>query len=467
MLNSRILRKIPRHAIHVPLILLFDALLINLASFLALWLGWGRLASPAESLTACLHVAPFATAAALVLFFISDLYGAWWMRTATEVAYSIASALCILSVVTMAASFWAHEIAFPRSVAIAATFFQIAAIGGARLVLRRWYLAVDGRRRAIIVAENGAAARSLVGKLLHVDTNWFTVSGWLVGNEVEELEGRVSDFDIVLITPGVSHKAELIRRCARIKKDVLLVPEVFELSLFGAKAVELGDVLTFLVRPPRLTPGQRLVKRTIDFVGSLLMIAAASPLLIIVPILIKLTSKGPALFRQDRVGRHGHEYTLLKFRTMISDAEKATGPVLASQNDPRITPLGKFLRSTRLDELPQLFNVLRGEMSLVGPRPEREFFVSQFRETTPGYEFRFAVKPGITGLAQVCGNYSSTVARKLRFDLMYIYDYSLLMDVKIMLKTISVLFQGSKAEGVVAVEPEPVREVQNEMVVGD
>ena len=467
VLTSTMMRKIPRHLIHSPLILFSDAVLINLASFLAVWLRWGRLLSPADNVSACLHVAPFATAAALILFFVSDLYGAWWMRTATELAYSVGSAVCILSTVTMAASFWAHELAFPRSVAITATLFQIVLIAVYRLTLRRWYLLIDGRRRAIIVAENGAAARSLVGKLLHVETNWFTVSGWLVGNEVEELEGRVSDFDIVLITPGVSHKAELIRRCARVKKDVLLVPEVFELSLFGAKAVELGDVLTFLVRPPRLTPGQRLVKRTIDFVGSLLMIGAASPLLIIVPILVKLTSKGPALFTQDRVGRHGREYTLFKFRTMVSDAEKATGPVLASQNDPRITPLGKFLRSTRLDELPQLFNVLRGEMSLVGPRPEREFFVSQFRETTPGYEFRFAVKPGITGLAQVCGNYSSTVARKLRFDLMYIYDYSLLMDVKIMLKTISVLFQGSKAEGVAAIEVEQVREVQNEMVVGD
>ena len=201
------------------------------------------------------------------------------------------------------------------------------------------------------------------------------------------------------------------------------------------------------------------------------MISAVALLILAIPLgiialLVRITSHGPALFRQDRVGRYGREYTLYKFRTMISDAESATGPVLASQNDPRITPLGRFLRSTRLDELPQLFNVLTGEMSLVGPRPERAFFVSQFRETVPGYEFRFAVKPGITGFAQVHGNYSSSVARKLRFDLMYIYDYSLLFDVKILLKTISVLFQGSKAEGVVAVE-EPEQELSKAAAVGD
>jgi exopolysaccharide biosynthesis polyprenyl glycosylphosphotransferase len=372
----------------------------------------------------------------------------------------------------MALSFWGREFAFPRTVVIAATVFQILLLTSIRLTLRRLYLVFGGRRRALVVAETGESAHALVGKLLHTTTNWFTVSGWLLGHEIEELESRVSDFDIVLITPGVSEKVDLIRRCARIRKDVLLVPEVFELSLFGAKAIELGDVLTFLVRPPRLAPGQRLVKRAIDFAGSLLMIVVASPFLLIVPILIKLTSNGPALFRQDRVGRHGREYTLYKFRTMISEAESTTGPVLALQNDPRITSLGRLLRSMRLDELPQLFNVLKGEMSLVGPRPEREFFVSQFRETVPGYEFRFAVKPGITGLAQVHGNYSSSVARKLRFDLMYIYDYSLLFDVKILLKTVSVLFQGSKAEGVAEVEnvgegESAKEEVSNELAVGD
>src|SRR5439155_25161690 len=118
------------------------------------------------TLKACAHVAPFTSIAAVILFFVSDLYGAWWMRTATELAYSIASALCILSVITMAASFWGHQLAFPRSVAISATLVQIFMIPPCRLTLRRWYLLVEGRRRAVIIAENGAAARSLVGKLL-------------------------------------------------------------------------------------------------------------------------------------------------------------------------------------------------------------------------------------------------------------------------------------------------------------
>jgi lipopolysaccharide/colanic/teichoic acid biosynthesis glycosyltransferase len=147
------------------------------------------------------------------------------------------------------------------------------------------------------------------------------------------------------------------------------------------------------------------------------------------------------------VGADGKEYALYKFRTMVADAEQHTGPVLAASRDPRITEIGRFLRATRIDELPQLFNVLIGNMSLIGPRPERPHFVRILREQLPGYEFRLAVKPGITGLAQIYGRYSTTPELKLRFDLMYIYNYSLVMDIEILFKTLSIVFQPSHAEG--------------------
>jgi lipopolysaccharide/colanic/teichoic acid biosynthesis glycosyltransferase len=171
-------------------------------------------------------------------------------------------------------------------------------------------------------------------------------------------------------------------------------------------------------------------------------------------ILIRLTSPGKVLFTQQRVGRNGAEFILYKFRTMVADAERNTGPVLATANDPRITKTGAFLRATRLDEFPQLFNVLRGEMSLVGPRPERPHFVQQFREQIPGYEFRLAVKPGVTGMAQVFGRYSTTAERKLRFDVTYITRYSLFMDIRILLSTLAVLLRREQAQGIpVSVRP--------------
>jgi exopolysaccharide biosynthesis polyprenyl glycosylphosphotransferase len=201
-------------------------------------------------------------------------------------------------------------------------------------------------------------------------------------------------------------------------------------------------------------PGQRSIKRLLDVVGALFLLILTAPLLLVAAILIRLSSPGPVLFRQTRVGVKGKEYTLYKLRTMIVNAELHTGPTLASHNDPRITPIGRILRATRIDELPQLIHVLRGEMSLVGPRPERPYFVRIFRERFPAYELRLAVKPGITGLAQICGGYLTRPECKLRFDLMYIYNYSLRMDMEILFKTIFTVLQLSNAEDI---QETPVR----------
>jgi len=168
--------------------------------------------------------------------------------------------------------------------------------------------------------------------------------------------------------------------------------------------------------------------------------------LLVTAAMIRFTSKGPVVFKQERVGRDGVEYQLYKFRTMVTDAEKHTGPVFAQECDPRITALlGHILRATRIDELPQLVNVLIGNMSVIGPRPERPFFISAFSAKLPEYDLRFAVKPGITGLAQVAGSYSTPVEQKLKFDLLYIPDYSLMRDIWIVLRTIPVVFHGERA----------------------
>ena len=154
---------------------------------------------------------------------------------------------------------------------------------------------------------------------------------------------------------------------------------------------------------------------------------------------VKLTSRGPALYHQVRVGQGGRHFTIHKFRSMRTDAEEATGAVWAQKDDPRITPIGRFIRKTRLDELPQLWNVLRGDMSFIGPRPERPEFVTQLTEQIPFYGLRHTVKPGVTGWAQVCYTYGATVEdamEKLQYDLFYIKNLSLPLDVFILLKTI-------------------------------
>ena len=194
---------------------------------------------------------------------------------------------------------------------------------------------------------------------------------------------------------------------------------------------------------PPFTLWWRLVlKRTFDVVASIALVAVFSPVMLVVAALIKCTSAGPVFFMQERMGRFGQTFRMAKFRTMVRDAEASTGPVWCSpEADPRVTRVGKFLRRTHLDELPQLFNVMAGEMSLVGPRPERQFFVEQLAESIPSYDQRLFVKPGMTGLAQVHYRYDQTIGdvkRKLRFDLLYVRRMCLMLDVRILAWTVQI-----------------------------
>ncbi len=177
--------------------------------------------------------------------------------------------------------------------------------------------------------------------------------------------------------------------------------------------------------------------RLLDIIGSLIILVLALPVMIVAGVLIKVTSAGPVLYKQERVGQGGKPFTLYKFRTMIDNAEEHVGPVWASLDDDRVTPVGRILRRMRLDELPQLFNILRGDMSLVGPRPERPFFVERHKALQG---VRLAVKPGLTGLAQVRSYYNLKPAHKVKYDYLYIQNRSLLLNISILLQTIPVLF---------------------------
>lgn len=188
---------------------------------------------------------------------------------------------------------------------------------------------------------------------------------------------------------------------------------------------------------PLTSNRQKFSIRTLDVVGSVLMLLISIPLLGVIALLIKILSQSSVLYKQKRIGKSGKIFTLYKFRTMINNAEEHIGPVLAAKNDSRVTSIGRFLRRTRLDELPQLFNVLRGDMSLVGPRPERPYFVKQ-HEALRG--IRLAVKPGLTGLAQIRSFYDLKPNHKMKYDYLYIQKRSLLLNLYILLKTIPVIF---------------------------
>lgn len=192
---------------------------------------------------------------------------------------------------------------------------------------------------------------------------------------------------------------------------------------------------------PSLLKGVSVVREVIERTLALLLMALLSPLLLVSAVAVRLTSSGPVLYGQTRVGKKGELFTIYKFRSMVVDAEKNTGPVYSMVHDPRVTPIGKFLRNSHIDELPQLLNVLKGEMSFIGPRPERPEFTQQFSVAIPEFRLRTAVKPGITGLAQICGSYELPPEEKLEFDIAYIKQrYSLRLNAFIVFCTLKKIF---------------------------
>ncbi len=218
-------------------------------------------------------------------------------------------------------------------------------------------------------------------------------------------------------------------------------PEPTSMALFGSGI--LGMVVSFFRRT------YILIKRAFDVFAAILGLLFLAPLFVIAAFLIKFTSKGPIIYKQVRVGKNGKLFEIYKFRSMRTDAEKDSGPVWAKANDNRLIPPGKFLRKTRIDELPQFINVLKGDMSLIGPRPERPVFVEKFKEVIPDYEKRLAVKPGITGLAQVWHKYDETiedVKKKIRYDLVYIKKVNLWTDLGIFFRTFRVVITGQGAQ---------------------
>ena len=190
------------------------------------------------------------------------------------------------------------------------------------------------------------------------------------------------------------------------------------------------------------------MKRGFDVSLATALLILTAPVLLVTAVMIRLTSKGPVIFKQERVGRDGWSTSSMNSVRWLPTPRNIPGLYLRKHVIPRITPLGHILRAARIDELPQLVNVLIGNMSVIGPRPERQFFVSTFRAILPDYDLRFAVKPGITGLAQAAGSYSTPVEQKLKFDLLYISDYSLMRDISILLRTIPVVLHGERAKGI-------------------
>jgi exopolysaccharide biosynthesis polyprenyl glycosylphosphotransferase len=379
-------------------------------------------------------------------------------RTRSELARRLAGASFLQGMALSGWWFFADR-TFPRSVLLLFVLFDF-------LLLFLWRIALDNterhRERRVALVGCGEAAREIARTLALHRWHGLRVAGFVpipgepppagVDKALGPCLGTPEDLpgllaaglieDIVLAGSGDSWQTRLIDSLARARPahtNVLLLPGPFE-SLIGRMRYRWVHDLP-LIEVVRESEWRinRPVKRLLDLsLGSLLLLGAA-PLLLGCALAVRLTSPGRILYRQTRIGRGQRPFTLIKLRTMRQDAEAESGEVLAQPGDPRLTPIGALLRRFRLDEIPQLFNVLQGTMSLVGPRPERPGFVAQYLREVPGYAERFSLAPGLTGLAQVNGDYHSSPQNKLRYDLAYMANWSLWLDLSILLRTVKIV----------------------------
>ena len=263
---------------------------------------------------------------------------------------------------------------------------------------------------------------------------------------------------VVIGDISVKERSPLLKFCYGRSIRVYLLPKITDVILMGAEELHVFDTPMLLTREYSLTVEERFFKRLIDIVCALILLVVTSPVMLITAIAIKLYDGGPVLYKQVRCTLDRREFTIMKFRSMQTDAEKDGVARLSQTNDDRITPIGRFIRKCRIDELPQLLNILRGDMSFVGPRPERPEIIEQYLEVMPEFAFRMKVRAGLAGFAQVYGKYNTTPYDKLKLDLTYIENYSIWLDLKLMMLTIKVLFWPDSTEGVEAEQITALRE---------
>lgn len=312
----------------------------------------------------------------------------------------------------------------------------------------------------VLIIGAGEMGKSVAQKLSTYKDLGFVVKGFLdderkpgevidVGDRIKVL-GSISDLEAILEENSISDVyvaldlsnypkiIETLKVVNRFAVNVRLIPDLFQLLTLKARIEDLDGFPVISVDEPPLRGMMIALKRGIDIVTSCLLLILLLPLLLVAVVLVKLTSKGPILYHQERIGLDGKKFIIHKFRTMVCNAEEKTGPVMCAPHDPRITKIGKYLRKFSIDEMPQLVNVIRGEMSLIGPRPERPEFVKDFRDKIPKYMLRHKVKSGITGWAQVHGlRQDSSIEKRLEYDFYYIQNWSLALDLKILWKTLT------------------------------
>jgi exopolysaccharide biosynthesis polyprenyl glycosylphosphotransferase len=408
----------------------------------------------------------------ITVFFFYRLYHRPRALSSIDEFYSLFGAVSVGTLVAIALSSFLFknsvlELDYSRGMILYAWLLTIVLAGTGRLVHSRVQRALQARgmgRSRVLIVGTGEVGQAILQKIRHLPSLGYELIGFVDDrSDVEAIMGvpilgQIGDLpalidkhaidEVIIGLPEASHEEILtiISLCERGKVSIKVYPDLFQIMAAQISIGDLGGLPLLTVRDVALRGWRLTLKRAMDLIGSAIGLVLLSPLMLLVAILIKMESPGPVFYTQVRMGLDAKPFWLIKFRSMRADAEAETGPVWATKDDPRRTRLGAFIRRFSIDELPQLINVLVGEMSLVGPRPERPVFVEQFKRSIPRYMDRHREKAGLTGWAQVNGLRGDTsIAERTKYDLWYIENWSLLLDLKIILKTIVNVFTSKNA----------------------
>ncbi|HEC34005.1 MAG TPA: undecaprenyl-phosphate glucose phosphotransferase [Chloroflexi bacterium] len=450
---------------------LTDVLMAGAAFYAAYWLRrWLPFPDPATDMAVPVRYIPMMVThvlSLLIVFLYSRMYRLARSPSRVDEFYRIFGAGTVGAVTGVAISYLLFkntplELDYPRAMVGYAWLLTIALVTVGRLAHGRMRTALQGRgwgRDRVLVVGTGDIARMILHKILGNPGLGYEVVGAVEvdgrpaaglpapvlghARDLADLIERHRVDEVIIALPEATHQdiLMLISECERGQATIKVFPDLFQIMAGQVGIGDLGGLPLLTVRDIALRGWRRAAKRMMDVVGAMVGLTLFSPLMLLTAILIKLDSSGPVFYVQERMGLDARPFPMLKFRSMRRDAE-TSGPGWTRPNDPRVTRLGNVLRRLNADELPQLINVLVGEMSLVGPRPERPVYVSQFRRSIPRYMDRHREKAGMTGWAQVNGLRGDTsIAERTKYDLWYIENWSLLLDVKILIRTFFSLFR--------------------------
>ncbi len=388
---------------------------------------------------------------ALMLFFFFNLYGGFKVGHARvfEIVYSQSLSVLCVNVITYLQlcliGRWKLMDNMLPMMLLTVTELVVVILWS---LLTRWvYVRLYPPRKMLLVYGAYSPDR-LIRKIQTREDRYDIQNAISVDTDLEEIKAQIlENGNVVLTDIPAQIRNELLKFCFENNVRCYCVPKISDVMVRSADSIHLLDTTLLLFRNMGLTAEQKMFKRAFDVVMSLIAIAVASPFMLLIAAAIKLYDRGPVLFTQDRLTQDGKIFKVYKFRSMR--VERDTDEyVMTRKNDDRITPVGKLIRNIHFDELPQLFNILRGDMSFVGPRPECPSLAKEYQEIIPQFHYRLKVKAGLAGYAQVYGKYNTTPYDKLKLDLHYIENYSFMLDLKLMLLTFKILFQKENTEGI-------------------